>query len=512
MRKMTAWVFVMVFIMSAQLALAEVPTGELRIGLTTLYDQTFHPIWGSTYRKSYLGPMYDFIIGIDKNGKLDPKQSLAYKWEVSKNMLEWTFYIRSGVKFHNGDLLTNVDVKYTIEQAGTKKNGGQGPSSMAPVSRVEAVAPNKVVVHLKKPWPNILYALSDAVGAEGMVQPKAYIEEKGDDYFRSHPVGSGPYKLYEWKEGVYVKLVAQDSHWRVGVPKYKYLTFTLMPELGARDAALRAGEMDIVATGLKRAKDLKDAGYVIRPKQDSIFLGMTWLNYSKPEYATHNKKVRQALIYAINKKEIIDKILLGQGKLVGSAAAMFTWAIEYKDYPPTPYDPKLAKKLLAEAGYPDGFNIDIYSFVTNLPEAKVINEAVAGYWGAIGVKARILEMDYAAFKPYWTHQKETTGPAMFMYPYANRPVYSWRVEYHSSSIYGHAKDPQLDKMIEDFENAATTKQYIVSARGLMDYVLNNFYATGMCTTSDLFATNKKVPVWEIGRGAGSYRWEYIGVK
>lgn len=512
MTKMVGLIVALAILVSSQPVLAAPPSGELRIGLSTLYDQTFHPIWGSTYRKSYLGPMYDFIIGIDKNGKFDPKQSLAYKWEVSKNLLKWTFYIRKGVKFHNGDPLTNADVKYTIEQAGTKKNSGQGPSSVAPVDHVETAPPDKVVVYLKKPWPNILYVLSDAVGAEGMVQPKAYIEEKGDEYFRSHPVGSGPYKLFEWKEGVYVKLVAQDSHWRVGTPKYKYLTFNLMPEEGTRDAALRAGEVDVIATGLKRGKELKDAGFDIRPKQDSIFLGMTWLNYSKPEYPTHNKKVRQALIYAINKKEIVDKILLGQGKLVGSAAAMFTWAIEYKQYPPTPYDPNLSKKLLKEAGYPDGFNIDIYSFVTNLPEAKVINEAVAGYWRAIGVNARILEMDYAAFKPYWTHQKETTGPAMFMYPYANRPVYSWRVEYHSSSIYGHAKDPQLDGMIENFENSATGKEYIARARGLMDYVLGNFYATGMCTTSDFFATSKKVPAWDIGRGAGSYRWEYIGSK
>ena len=121
MVKRIGWVVALLVMMSSQFALAATPTGELRIGLSTLYDQTFHPIWGSTYRKSYLGPMYDFIIGIDKDGKFDPKQSLAYKWEVSKDLLKWTFYIRSGVKFHNGAPLTNADVKYTIEQAGTKR-------------------------------------------------------------------------------------------------------------------------------------------------------------------------------------------------------------------------------------------------------------------------------------------------------------------------------------------------------------------------------------------------------
>jgi len=493
-----------------QLAQAQKPSGELRIALPTLYDQTFHPIWATIYRKHYLEPMYDFIIGVDKDGKFDPKQSVAYRWENSSDLMAWTLYIREGIKFHNGDPMTNEDVKYTLEQAASKKNNaGSRSDFMAHIDRVETAPPNKVILHLKKPWPTFVYYLSTLATAEGMIQPKKYIEEKGDEYFMAHPIGSGPYKFYEWKEGVHIKFVAQDSHWRVGVPKYKYLTFKLMPEEGTRDAALRSGEVDVVAVSLARTRGLKEAGFTIQQKKDGLFVGLMWLQDFRPEFPTNKAKVRQALIYAINKDEIVQQILMGHGKVVGTAPSMFTWAIEYKPYPPTPYDPKRAKQLLAEAGYPKGFTMYIYSFVTKLPEANLINEAIASYWEAIGVKTKILEMDYSAFKPVWTKKRDPRGPAAFILAWPNRPVYSWRNMYHSTALYSHKRDPKIDRMIENFEAETTAKGYKDAGQKIMDYVLENFYGSGICTTHELYAISKKVPEWEMGKGVGSYRWEYI---
>jgi len=489
------------------------PSGELRVGLPTLYDQTLHPIWETVYRKQYLEPMYDHLIGVDRDGKFDPKLGIAYKWEMAPNFLSWTFYIRDGAKFHNGVPLTIEDVKYTIEQAGTKKNNSLAQSDFkANVDRVEAIPANKVVVHLKKPWPTTLYFLSTLSGNEGMIQPKKYIEEKGEKGFNANPIGSGPYKFFEWKEGVHIKLVAQDSHWRIGVPKYKYLTFKLMPEEGTREAALRSGEVDVIAVSLARTKGLKDAGFNIQQKKDGLHVGLMWIQDWRPEFPTNKAKVRQALIYAINKEEIVKQILLGQGTVVGNATSMFTWSIEYKPYPLTPYDPKMAKQLLAEAGYPQGFTMYLYSFVTHLPETKIINEAIAGYWEAIGVKVKILEMDYSGFKPVWTKHQDPPGPAAFVLAWPNRPTYSWRNMYHTTALYSHKKDPQIDRMIEEFEAQPTTEGYITGAQKIMDYVLANFYSTGICTTHELFASGKKVPLWEMGKGVGSFRWEYIGEK
>lgn len=497
--------------MSAYVPLVDAkPTGELTVGVPTLYDQTFHPIWGTLYRRVYLEPMYDFIIGVTADGKFDPKQSIANKWETSKDQLKWTFYIRDGVKFHNGDPLTNEDIKYTLEQDASKKNNAGSQSDfMAYIEKVETAAPNKVIVKLRKPWPTFLTSISPLSGAEGMVQPKKYIEKNGDDYFMKHPVGSGPYKFSEWKEGNYIKLEALDKHWKVGSPKYKYLTFKLVPEQGARVAGLREGTLDVIPVSLSETKDLMKDGFVLQQKKDGLFIALMWLGQYKKEYPTNNKKVREALILAMNKNAIVKNILLNQGQVVGSSMAMFTWAIEYKPYPPTPFNPELAKKLLAEAGYPNGFTLYLYSFVTMLPEVPLIDQAIASNLEAIGVKVKILEMDYSAFKPVWTKKQDPPGPAAFVLAYPNRAVYSWRTEYYSDALYSHTKDPQMDKLIDEHESVKTTKDYISSAQKIMDYVLETSDSTGIGTTPLSYMMRKSVPLWDMGKGVGSFRWEYI---
>ncbi len=109
-----------------------------------------------------------------------------------------------------------------------------GPPNFKPyLDRVEIVPPNKIVTHLKKPWIFMPYLVSPLSEGQIVILPKKYIEEKGVPYFENHPVGTGPYKFLEKREGEYIKLVAQDSHWRIGTPKYRYLTFKLMPEEGA---------------------------------------------------------------------------------------------------------------------------------------------------------------------------------------------------------------------------------------------------------------------------------------
>jgi peptide/nickel transport system substrate-binding protein len=489
------------------------PSGEVVIGLASLYDQTFHPTGSTQYRKHYLEPMYDYIVGVDKNGKFDPDHGVASKWEQSSDLRSWTFWIKDGIKFHNGDPLTNEDVAYTLNIAPTKENRAWNRTLFRQkVDRAEAVPPNKVVLHLKRPWPTCLYFMSSLGGIESMVIPKKYLEEKGPDYFNKHPVGSGPYKFSEWKENVHIKLVAQDSHWRVGVPKFRYMTFKLMPEAGTREAALQAGEVDIIPVGVDRSVKLKKDGFTINKNEDALFVALMWLGDRFPEYPIHKLKVRQALIYAINKKQILDQILMGQGTLKGCTTPMFSWAIEYKDYAPTPYDPKMAKKLLAEAGYPKGFTMYFFSFTSKLPEQKLINEAIAGFWEAIGVKVKILEMEYSGFRPYWTNSKKLPGPGAIVFPWTNRPVFSYPGHYHSSARYSHKRDPELDRRIEVFQDEATMEGYVTSARKVVDYILEKYYSSGMFSTHMLFALSKKVPVWKIGIGIDGHRWEYIGVK
>jgi len=487
------------------------PTGELRIAVPTLHMETFHPLWSTNYRKFFLEAMFDHLIGVDGEGKFLPEESIAYKWEEAPDRMSWTFYIRDGVKFHDGTPLTLDDVKYSIEETAKVTNMAARGEYMTYIDRLETVPPNKVVLRLKKPWPVMPHHMSPLNSTEGMIFPKKYIEAQGKEFERK-PIGTGPYKFLEHKEGDYIKLVAQDSHWRVGVPKYRYLTFKVIPEEGTREAALRVGEVDLAKTTLTTANKLETGGFTIHKKLSSIEPLLTMIRIYDPNNPLNKKKVRQALVYAIDKAAILKHVMMGQGEVTGHHMAMTKWSIGYsKTYPLTPYDPKKAKELLAEAGYPDGFTIYLYSYITDLPEAKLINEAIAGYWKAIRMKPIILEMEYEAFKPVWARKKDPPGPSINLHPWTSRPVYPWGGLYHTKGPWSHTADPELDKLIEDFNNQITLEGYGKAAQRVMDYVVDNYYHTGLFSTHEFLASNPKVPKWPLGRNTyGSCRFEYIG--
>ena len=458
--------------------------------------------------------MYDYLVGLDENMKLDPNLGVAYKWEEAPDRMSWTYYIRDGVKFHDGSPLTLEDVKYSLETILDAKNT-IGPPEWKPfLDRVEIVPPNKVVAHLKKPWLFMPYSASPVSEGQCVILPKKYIEEKGVQYFETHPMGTGPYKFLEKREGDYIKFIAQDSHWRVGVPKYKYLTFKLMPEEGTRVAALQAGEVDIIQASITRAKELGAQGFIIREKSNTADMNLLFLREFQPDNPLSKKKVREALVLAIDKVSIVKDILLGIGKPIGHTAYMFSTSLSYKEYPLTPYDPQKAKQLLAEAGYPNGFTIYLYSFATpDLPEQKLVNEAIADYWKAIGMDVKIFEMDYAAARPIWMKQREPAGPAALTYVWASKVSGTWYANFGSdikTNQFSNMQDPEMDRLIDNIHAQSTVKGWIEAEQKATEYLLANFYNTGISSVSALFVTRKDIPGWNLGKGAYSYRFEYIG--
>jgi len=486
------------------------PAGELIIGLPSIHTETFHPLWGPCLRKGYYEVMFDFLVGLDENMKLVP--GIAYKWEESPDHMSWTYYIRDDVKFHDGTPVTLEDIKFSLDTILDKGNVTARTMHAPYQGEVEIVPPDKIVAHLKRPWPTMPYYNSPAAQGGGVILPKKYIEKVGKD-FEKHPIGSGPYEFLEQKENDYIKFVAQDHHWRVGTPKYRYLTFKKLPEEGTRVASLQRGEVDVIMISRSRVKELEGQGFPIVRKRDATDVNLDFLYTYKPDNPISKKKVRQALAYAINKPDILEHILLGQGKLIGHASYMFSASIGHKDYPVTPYDPKKAKQLLAEAGYPDGFTIYLYAYATTVPEQKLICEAIAGYWEAIGMKVKILEMEWGAFSPVWTKKKAPPGPAAFVHSWTTRPYYNWRAQFTKPEKYlwSHVDDPVMDKFVDAFDNQFTLTGYIEYARKCEERVLEMFYKSGIANTDIPFATGKEVPPWNCGKGnIDSFRFEYIG--
>jgi hypothetical protein len=140
----------------------------------------------------------------------------------------------------------------------------------------------------------------------------------------------------------------------------------------------------------------------------------------------------------------------------------------------------------------------------------LINQAIAGYWEAIGVKTKILDMEYVAFKPVWTNKKDPIGPSAYTFAWPNRPAYSWRSHFGYDAEFDHDRNKEYDRLIATWEKSRTLEEYISSAQKIHEAVLENYSGTGLLNTDELFIMNKNVPSWNMGKGVASYRWEYAG--
>src|SRR5215475_6663294 len=234
--------------------------------------------------------------------------SLAESWTESPDGLVYEFKLRHGLKFHNGDPVTTDDVKFSFE-----RYRGTGATELkARVQQVEIVDPLTVRFHLKEPWPDFMTFYGTTATAAGIVVPKKYVTQMGDDGFLKHPIGTGPYKFVGHKPGVEVVLEANTGYWR-RVPSIKTLVMKSVPENTTRLAMLKANEADIgVAFDGPEAEDIKrDSRLQLVPsKHASIF----WIEFADQWDAKspwHDKRLRLAVNHALNRQGINEAACVG---------------------------------------------------------------------------------------------------------------------------------------------------------------------------------------------------------
>ena len=314
--------------------------------------------------------------------------SLAESWTMSKDGLVYDFTLRPGAKFHTGDPVTSEDVKFSFE----RYRGTSHQTLKDKVAAVETPDPMHVRFRLKQPWPDFLTFYSSATGA-GWIVPKKYVEKVGEEGFKKAPVGAGPYKFVSSTPGVDLVLEAFDGYWRK-TPSVKRLVFKVIPEESTRLAALIRGEVDIVysirgelAEELQRTPGLSLKPTVIQATQ---WVGM--LDQWDAKSPWHDRRVRLAANYAIDRNAINKAITLGYSKLVWSIIPSnfdFYW-----QPPAYPFDPARAKQLLAEAGYPNGFDAGDYYCDASYSN---VQEAIINYLQPVGIRATLRPLERAAF-------------------------------------------------------------------------------------------------------------------
>src|SRR3989442_9968400 len=323
---------------------------DLTVALSSLSTETLDPVLGGHIVKFYLDQIFDYLVGVTPDGQLSADDGIATRWESSPDHKRWTFHLRRGVRFHNGDELTSDDVKWSLQRAmGKRSTTGYGEPLRVLIKDIETPAPDRVVIVTKEPTLIIPQYLSRGLATEGMIVPKKYIEAKGDDVFGRSPVGSGPYRFVEQVTGSHIKLEAVPSHWRAGTPKYRVLTFKIVPEESTRLAMLRRGEVDIMEVSPERGKELQRSGMPIVTKRQDAHVDFWWI-LPWTNAPIRDKRVREALNIAIDRPELLESVFAGMAEPgavpYAMASAMRDVKFRITSEHTYPHHPARAKRLL----------------------------------------------------------------------------------------------------------------------------------------------------------------------
>ena len=321
--------------------------------------------------------IYEGLIKVDRDGQFVP--GLATKWEVSPDGKAYTFALRQGVKFHNGEPFNAQVAKWNIERATAETTVNAHPEYFRGIEKIETPDDHSLVLHLKD-----VDALFIAHMAEG---DAVMLPLKGYENAKSNPIGTGPFKFVKWVRGDRVEMVRFEGYWNSGLPHLDNVIFKFIGDASAQIAALKAGDIDVVGyiaapeSAMELSKDKRFKVYAGTTTGEVI---MSTNNKAKP---FDNKLVRQAVAYAIDRQAVVELVMFGYGTPIGSH-----WS------PSTPYyvdltgkfayNPEKAKELLAKAGYPDGFEATIklpaiYSY------SRRAGEVIADQLGQVGIKLKI---------------------------------------------------------------------------------------------------------------------------
>ena len=341
-----------------------------------------------------LYPLHDALVKLMPQG-LQP--ALAESWTMSPDGLTYDFVLRQNARFHNGDPVTSEDVRFSFD----RYKGGGAKLLKNKVKEIQTPDARRVRFVLKEAWPDFMTFYGTTATGAGWVVPKKYVDKVGEDGFKKAPVGAGPFRFVSFTPGVELVLEAFDGYWRK-VPAVKRLVLKSMPEETTRAAALKRGEVDIayflngpVAEDVQRTPGLKLSAV----RTNSVFF-LDFVDQWDAASPWRDQRVRLAASVAIDRKAINQAEALGFSGLTGNIVAQhMEFALPIAA---DPYDPQRARKLLAEAGYPNGFD---GGDLTPNPPYFSMGEAVASNLAAIGIRTRVRSMERAAFLTAWGGKK-----------------------------------------------------------------------------------------------------------
>jgi peptide/nickel transport system substrate-binding protein len=466
---------------------APVRGGTLSIGWIP-GAKTFDPHLSVQWPERFvLYMVFNTLVGLDKSFNVIPE--LARSWQVSSDGKRVTFQLQRGVKFHDGTEFNAETVKWNVERVLDPNTKSPQRSQLEAVAAVTVVDPHTVAFELKRPFAPLLAALGERPGF--IVSPAA-VQKSGDGFGRT-PVGTGPFRLVEWVADSRVTLERFPDYWDKGKPYLDRIVYRVVPDPTVRLTMVRTGEVDI-ATDVD-AKDVPSLQGEARLKVAELkpparWTGLQW-QVDKPPF--NNLALRQAIALAVNREELRTVLHLGFGEPARGPVVPGLWWFD-PGFTGMRHDPALAKRKLAEAGYPNGFR---YRFqVTNTPQWIRQAELLQAQLAPIGVTLELELVNpadaYALVvqrKSNWTHTNWTqrADPNGLLHILFHSKGFANTTGYSNPRV-----DELLDRAAALFEPERRKPLYREAERIIVDeapYVFLNY-------TAEFAVMSRKVQNWE----------------
>ena len=500
---------------------------DIKIAITSFGNQTLDPATqDGTSVDTFIIPLYDSLVEIDDTGKIAP--GLAQSWSMSDDKTVWTFKLRADAEFHNGNgILTAADAKFSLERMmNDKTTASVGGLLQSMIKSVDAPDATTLVITTNGVQQTLVNEFTPSEGG-GLVLPMKYLTDKaGTDFdaqsnlLTTAPIGSGPFQFDSMDAGQSITFKAVPKHWR-NTPQIASVQFLNIPDASTQLSMLQSAQADVIQAAPDSAKQITGAGMEVRQIKGAQDVGMMFNGTWRPVAATKptsKADVRHALSLAIDRQTLIDTIIDGYATLptMPYATSEATAEMDPKTMAPlmqeyNEYNPDKAKTLLAQAGYPNGFDtgFQIYSFArSTTPFAPSLIEAIVAQWAAIGVTAKIVPVDYTTWRPHFLN-----APDNDPYNAADAAVYgitprldpgSMLVDEYSSygksaQLAGTALDP-LIKKIQGETDVATRTADVTTA---MTNVKDLWVTLPLFTGDVLFGVNPQtVGQWKTQQGFG----------
>jgi peptide/nickel transport system substrate-binding protein len=394
--------------------------------------------------------LYDTLLYRSPKDDYKPGPGLATSLR-SLNPTTWELKLRQGVKFHNGEPFNAESVKFTIDRVLDPATKSVTRGNFTWIKEVKIVDEYTVQILTAKPFP----AAPEFLTLSYIVPPK-YLKSVGDEEFSKKPVGTGPYKFVEWRKAEHLIVEANPDYWKdspKGMPKIKTIVFRTIPETTTQIAELLSGGVDIIRNvppdQIAVVKDSANARISATKilRVNSLILDNSARASNTP---LTNQKVREAIAHAINVDEMLKTILGGYGERTATGVNPLHFGFD-PSIKPTPYDPERAKKLLAEAGYPNGFEITFNTYSGTITSMDQMADAMTGYLAKVGIKAKRRHIEDVGT---WTKSgQEGKLEGIQYYSWGSNSIFDadailYALTYSKEPL-SYTKDPALDQLLDE---------------------------------------------------------------